>query len=177
MISTLKAYYYKLPAEARKFIIKALIIFIAWKLLYNFILIPINIPDQQLTYIVGKGAAWFLSLFYGDAGFEGMNFILINGHRTAKITPSCNGLELIVLFIGFLLCLPTTKKRFFLFVIAGIAGIIVLNILRCAGLAYMMLNHHSLTDFAHHYAFKIAVYAFVFYMWVLYAKKSRLYAQ
>lgn len=176
MIFSLKEQYQKIPVEGRKFIIKALILFIVWKLLYNFVLIPINIPDAQLTYLVGKGSSLFLSLFYDNTGFEGMNFILVNGMRTAKITPSCNGLELIVLFLGFMLCLHTSKKRFLAYALIGIAGINILNILRCSGLAYMMLHHHPLTNFAHHYAFKIVVYAFVFYLWVLYAKKSRLYA-
>jgi exosortase/archaeosortase family protein len=176
MIGSIKEQYHKIPVEGRKFITRALFLFIAWKLLYNFILVPINIPDRQLTWLVGNGTSAFLSLFYDSTGFEEMNAIFINGVRTIKIMPFCNGLELIVLFLGFLLCLPATKKRFWAYALAGIAGINILNILRCSGLAYMKLNHHLLTNFAHHYAFNIAVYAFVFYLWVLYAKKSRLYA-
>lgn len=174
MIGRLKQHYEKLPVEGRKFVTKAAILFIAWKLLYNFILIPIDIPDRQLTYVVGKGTERFLSLFYDNTAYEGLNFILINSRRVCKITPSCNGLELIVLFVGFLLCLPTTRKRFLLFTIAGITGIYILNIFRCAALSVMTLHHNSLKDFAHHYAFKIAVYAFVFLLWVLYSKRNKL---
>jgi exosortase/archaeosortase family protein len=176
MLQTIRSYYYRVPIEGRNFLLRALGLFIAWKLLYNFVLVPINIPDPQLTLITGKGAAWFLSLFYNNTTFEGVNFIVVNGVRVAKITPSCNGLELIIMFLGFMACLPTTRKRILSFALIGTAGIIALNVLRLSALSYMMMHHHSLTNFAHHYAFKIIVYAFVFYMWLLYSRKS-LYAQ
>lgn len=59
------------------------------------------------------------------------------------------------------------------FAIVGTLIIYVLNIIRAALLAVMYAQDHAMTDFAHHYVFKIAIYAVVFFGWVLYMKKTK----
>ena len=92
-----------------------------------------------------------------------------------SIARQCNGLELIVLYLGFIICLPSSAKRMLIYSIVGIVVIYILNIIRAALLAVMYAESHSMTDFAHHYVFKIAIYAVVFYGWVLYMKKPKKY--
>jgi exosortase/archaeosortase family protein len=79
-----------------------------------------------------------------------------------------------VLYLGFLFCMPTNPKRLFLFSISGIFLTTVLNIIRCVVLTMLFYNHHELADFMHHYLFKMMIYAVNFYLWVLYSKDSQL---
>lgn len=161
-----------IPENVRPFIIRAAILIAAWELLYNFILKPSGIPDDQLTRIVQVGAMKLLSFFYTDIG-EDDNVIILNGSRAVSIARQCNGLELIVLYLGFIFCLPTNPKRMILFGVIGVLVIYILNIIRTAVLAVMYDVNHSMTDFAHHYVFKIIIYAVVFLGWVLYMKKPK----
>lgn len=161
-----------IPENVRPFIIRAALLIIAWELLYNFVLRPSGIPDDQLTRIVQIGAMKLLSLFYTDIGAD-ENVIVLNGSRAVSIARQCNGLELIVLYLGFIICLPSNAKRMISFGVIGTLIIYILNIIRTAILAVMYDINHSMTDFAHHYVFKIVIYAVVFLGWVLYMKKPK----
>lgn len=161
-----------IPENIRPFLLRAAILIAAWELLYNFVLKPSGIPDDQLTRIVQVGAMKLLSFFYTNVG-EDENVIILNGSRAVSIARQCNGLELIVLYLGLLFCLPSSPKRMILFGTVGVLVIYILNIIRTAMLAVMYDINHSMTDFAHHYVFKIVIYAVVFLGWVLYMKKPK----
>lgn len=169
MLETIKE---RIPANVRKFLLRAAVLIIGWELIYNFWLKPLGIPDNQLTQVVQFGGAKLLSLFYNDISTEG-NAILIEGRKVVRIAHQCNGLELIILYLGFILCIPTNIKRMLAFSIVGTAIIYILNVIRTAILAVMYDYQHSMTDFAHHYLFKIIIYAVVFAGWVLYVKKPK----
>lgn len=159
-----------IPVNVRKFLLRAVILIVCWELLYNFLLKPAGVPDDQLTQLVQWGAVRVLSVFYSDVSSY-QNLIMINGEKVVSIARQCNGLELIVLYIGFMFCLPSSWKKMLAFGIVGTLVIYILNIFRTAGLAAMYAHQHSMTDFAHHYLFKIIIYAVVFAGWVLYMKK------
>lgn len=160
-----------IPQNIKPYLLKGLVLVVVWNLLYKLILLPAGIPDNQLRDIVQYGTAETLSLFYESITQRG-TVIYINHIPSVSIGYQCNGLELMVLYIGFMLCVPTNLRRLILFSIIGSFVIYFLNVVRCSLLAVMYINHNDLTDFAHHYAFKMAIYAVVFYGWVLYAKKT-----
>ncbi|MCB9046083.1 MAG: archaeosortase/exosortase family protein [Chitinophagales bacterium] len=161
-----------IPASVRPFLLRATIAVIIWELGYNFVLRPLGFPDHQLTVAVQYGAVKLLSLFYNDV-VPYRSYIMLNGEKAVSIARQCNGLELIALYLGFIICLPTKTKRMLTFGIAGTIIIYVLNIIRAALLAVMYNQSHSMTEFAHHYVFKIAIYLVVFFGWVLYIKKPK----
>ena len=162
----------KIPANIRPFVVRAAILLVAWELLYTFILMPLGTPDDQLTDIVQYGGMEVLKWFYEDVQADG-NTIILNGVESVDIARQCNGLELIVLYLGFILCVPTSIKRMLAFGIIGTLIIYTLNIFRTAALAAMFEQSHEMADFAHHYLFKIIIYAVVFLGWVLYLKKPK----
>ena len=161
-----------IPPNVRPFLLRAAIVIIAWELLYNFILKPTGVPDDQLTAVVQWGAMKLLSVFYTDISAID-NIIVLNGQKSVSIARQCNGLELIVLYLGFIICLPSTPKKMITYGVLGTIVIYILNIIRTAILAVMYEQSHSMSDFAHHYAFKIIIYAVVFLGWVLYIKKPK----
>jgi exosortase/archaeosortase family protein len=160
-----------LPVNVRKFFTRAIILIAVWNLLYHLLLKPALVPDTQLTDLIVWGTVKVLSVFHSDVYNTGNN-IFLYGVRSVNIDHQCNGLELIVLYVGFLLCLPSGYKKMGLFAVTGILVICFLNVLRCSALAWMFLNMRTVVDFAHHYAFKLVIYAVVFYGWILYTKKT-----
>jgi len=158
------------PRSIIKFFIRGLILSVGWNLLYHLLLKPAQTPDNQLTAFVQWGAIKILSLF--NHGVYGVGrSVFIRGVQCINIDPQCNGLELIIMYIGFLFCLPTNKKKMVAYALTGTLVICILNMVRCAALAWMYLHMEaSIVDFAHHFAFKLTIYAVVFYGWLLYSK-------
>jgi len=161
-----------IPQPVKVVLIKIVILFGAWLLLYPTWLKPLGIPDTQLTQLVTAGTHWVLSFFYDNVQAVGSS-ILLNDMRVILIGTPCNGLELIALYLGILICIPGNWKRFLVFAVIGVSSIIVLNIIRCALLAWMYYQQMSVADFAHHYAFKLIIYACTFWGWYLYSKQLR----
>ncbi|MEZ5016257.1 MAG: archaeosortase/exosortase family protein [Flavipsychrobacter sp.] len=133
----------------------------------------IGIPDEQLTAAVQTGTIKLLQPFFNTVTAQGSS-ILIDNIRSVNIAPECNGLELIVLYIGFILCIPSNWKKMLGFIVVGTLVIYLLNLVRTALLAVMYYQSHSMTQFAHHYAFKIVIYAVVFAGWLLYVRKIKV---
>lgn len=184
-----KTTWLSIPDEVRDFLKRALLIFVVWKLLYGFILFPLRFPDKQLTHVTSGGTRLFLSLVYPantfsvetvkrtDSADKVLSFdfddILMNGAKIVGIADGCNGLELFVLYLSFLCCVPAAAKRMTLFSFGGLVIIYVANILRCGGIAAMNIKHHSAVEIAHHYVFKILVYGLIFGLWMLYLKTPK----
>jgi exosortase/archaeosortase family protein len=171
-MDAVKKLYNDIPQPVKRFLVRAAIFFVIWRLLYYFIFEPTKIPDQQLIDIVIIGTKWVLSFVYDSLAWVG-DVIIINGKPTLQVAKDCNGLELIVVYLGFLVCWPTNPKRFWTFALIGPVIITLLNILRCSALGVMFYNDHKLADFAHHYFFKLIIYAVTFWLWVKYSKKQK----
>jgi exosortase/archaeosortase family protein len=115
----------------------------------------------------------FLSLFYDNTGVilnDYKPLITIEGHKIIGVAPNCNGLELMVLYVGFIACFPTTRKRTINYIVFGLLAIFVLNILRCSAIAWLNINYKHWVDFGHKIAFKVMMYSLIFYIWVRYTK-------
>jgi exosortase/archaeosortase family protein len=177
----------QIPGPVKLFSLKAVILFVAWKALYLLVLLPGRVLDQPLTYMIGVGTTKTLNAVNPSGGYwtvAGVNpkrdgdtwveerVMHINRFqdRVLSIADVCNGLEVMVLYAGLILCLPATVKRKLLFILPGIVCIEVLNVIRCAALAEIYLTHPEYLDFSHHYLFTFLVYAFIFWLWFLFSR-------
>lgn len=173
------------PYGIKSFLIRALVIFSIWSLLYHLVLLPARIPDRQLTYLTAQQTKFLLSFIYNADSLQIMenqilmvpkNIILYNNKRIIGIADGCNGLELYVLYLSFLLCFPTTLKKFMFFSIIGLTIIFIANNFRCATIAMLNFNSSSLSEVAHHYVFKLLIYAIMFLLWMKYTKNRAIEA-
>lgn len=176
----------RIPRPVREFLLKATVLFVAWKAVYLIFLLPGRVLDKPLTFAIGKGTAATLALFhpsadynaiatthpkgFGDEGLEPVMAIRSGQTTLLDIADVCNGLELLVLYAGLILCLPATTRRKLAYIGGGILGIEILNIIRCAGLVLIYLHKPEWLDFSHHYLFTFVVYAFIFWLWYLFSR-------
>jgi len=159
------------PITVRIFLLKALICLTCWQLLYQLVLKPHRLLDKETTYITAKTTCGILSLIYSKCLVRVkplVEIITVNDKPTIRILDGCNALDLFVLHISFLICMPGSKNRKLAFALIGILCIFILNVLRCCGLAWLHFNYPNLVVFAHHYLFTIIVYAFIFLMLIRY---------
>jgi len=171
------------PPEVKTFLLRSFILFVIWKSIYIFYLGYERLLDKPLTNTVGAHTAWVLNAFSIEKIFSSRELISItafegqyqvapvslvekSGKKLLGIADGCNGLELFILYIGFLIAMPAALKRKTLFFIAGAILIHLVNILRCVGLCVLAMNASVHFDFAHHYLIKIMVYGTIFLLWV-----------
>ena len=172
----------KIPHKIRVFLLKVFALFLFWKIAYGFFLGPSRIIDNYLTSKVGKDVVWVLKNGTKDAGFtsnetlkedlfEGqlrksyVTQIKYKGVNLIHIADGCNGLELFILYAGFIVAIPSPIKRKIIFAIFGVLLIHIVNILRCIGLVFIAINWRDQFEFAHHYLFKFTIYAIIFFLW------------
>ena len=176
----------QVPKPVRKFLWLAAILFVAWKAVYLLFLQPGRILDKPLTYVIGKCTAGTLALFnpsgdyhakpamhlkgFGNEGLEPVMAISSGQNNLLDIADVCNGLELLVLYAGLILCLPAARNRKIAYIIGGILAIEIINVIRCVGLVLVYVHKPGWLDFSHHYLFTFVVYAFIFWLWYLFSR-------
>ena len=180
-----------IPLPIRLFLGKALLFFILWKIIYGVFLLDSNSLDNLLTNHVGVSSVYVLNNLTPMSGFIAKeeiysevlageivehlsSAIYHNGYKVLDIAQACNGLELLVLYIGFIVCMPSNITRKLLYIGIGVLLIDSVNILRCVGLIYLREYFHAYFDFAHHYVFKIMIYTATFLIWVRFSRKIQL---
>jgi exosortase/archaeosortase family protein len=157
-------------------------------MIYHLFLFNGRVIDKPLTDWSTKGAEKIMQVFNPNStllvkqdcmqvqefNYEVTctDFIFFNGKKIVGIADACNGLELYVLYIGFLFSYPSSSKRIFAFLLTGICLIYIANIIRLVALAYMFKQHMNTVDMAHHYVFKMIVYALIFGLWILFTKNA-----
>lgn len=175
------------PPEVRLFLLRAFVLFVVWKSLYLFLWQKPRTLDEPLSRSVGRQTAWMLNLLNGTKSFtereiykttviEGesirspMSYVYQDDRKVIGIADNCNGLELLVLYMGFILAMPASWQRKAAFGIAGLAIVHGVNVLRCVGLGALMLNMRQYFEFAHHYIFKMFIYGTIFLLWVRFSR-------
>lgn len=181
----------EIPLPIRLFLGKALLFFVAWKVLYSVFLFDSKVVDHKLTTHVGESSVFLLNNMGFKDGFTAKRKVVditLEGETVSKqssliyyydklvlyIEDGCNGLELMVLYIGFIVCMPSSFSRKLRYVIFGVLTLDFLNVLRSVGLIYLNEYFNAYFDFAHHYLFKAIVYTATFLIWRMFARKIQL---
>lgn len=155
------------------FIIKAILLYVAWFIINDFFVASSGINDW-LNHRVAFDASLFLKTFGYTTGIEPGNhqfLIDINNKKMVGVGNPCNGLELFVLFAGFIICFPGGAKNKLWFIPLGVLIIHISNLIRAAVLALIQYYHPEYLDFNHHYTFVIIVYGIIFGLWIYWVNK------
>ena len=155
------------------FIIKAILLYVAWFIFYDFVITPSNF-NTWLNNRVAFDASVFLNLFGYSSSIKPGNhqiLITINTISMVGVGNPCNGLELFALFGGFIICFPGNTKSKLWFIPTGIIIIHIINLIRAGLLALIQFYNPKYLEFNHHYTFVIIVYGIIFGLWILWVNK------
>jgi exosortase/archaeosortase family protein len=176
-----------IPSEVRRFLIRALLLFIAWKTVYMMVLIPNQVPDAPLVRWLGNGTSVMMNMMYQTDSFYalhterekiyGVDTVLATYTMVKKgkrnilgIYQACNGLELMILYAGFILCFTGPWLRKLLYIVGGMFALYIANVVRCGFLGWIGIEYPRHFDFAHKYFFNLVIYSIAFILWVFYVK-------
>jgi len=160
----------------KKFGVRSLIAFVLWMFLYHGIIAPDGRVNEFLTNSVISGTLVGLKIL-GHESERQEHFVLIDDEPMVLVADACNGLELFVLYAGFIICFPGRIKYKLFFIPIGIILIYFVNVLREIILA---LNYKFLRDtfeFNHKYTYVLIVYVFVFILWRIWIKNYSLISE
>lgn len=164
------------------FFIKLIALAAVWLLSYHFFLEPTRVPDKILTGFITSAVTYCLNIFSNahytwiDYFSASSAYIMKDGKAVFFIADKCNGLDLLVIYLGFIVLLPFPIKRKLIFSLVGTIAIILANVVRCLSLYYISIKHPDWFYVSHHYVFSILMYLFIFLGWLLFIQKGKTHA-
>ena len=156
-----------------RFILVAIAMYLAWFLLYEQWLTVDGRLDAPLCAHITTSSVGLLRALGFAASVSPTNddLVVMNGNPAVVVGKACDGLVLYALFSGFVLAFPGPWRRKLWFIPLGIALIWCLNIVRVAALALNFHYARASVDFNHHYTYTFVVYACIFGLWMLWARR------
>lgn len=162
----------KVKSILRSFAIRAVILFVGWMVAYHGFIKPDGRANEWLTTKVVQGTKMGLNLLGYDVtpnlnidDPKADKYVFIDGQPVVLVDDPCNGLELIALFIGFLLCFPGPWKYKLIVMPIGSMIVFLINIIREITLALNYKYFQQTFDFNHKYTYVFIVYLIIFLMW------------
>jgi exosortase family protein XrtF len=158
-----------------RFILTAGFLYILLYFLYQFIVKKYTFYDQKFIGLIIQSSEFVLNLI-GFKTFKvlqdmDMQVVGIDGSNGVWVGSNCNAITLFSLFAVFILAYPGKQKNKWWFIPAGIIAIHILNILRVVALAIIANYKPQYLNFNHTYTFTFAIYAFIFFLWMVWVNK------
>jgi exosortase/archaeosortase family protein len=155
-----------------RFLLNAVIFYVAWYLAYEVWIHPIDVIDIWVVKLTMNSAREILNIL-GFATFEyKIRLIGIDGASGLWMGDNCDSIELCAIFMGFIIAFPGFWKQKLWYIPMGWLVITCMNILRVVALALIQRYFSkSLLDFNHTYTFNVIVYGAIFGMWYFWIKR------
>ncbi|MDX1637526.1 MAG: archaeosortase/exosortase family protein [Balneolaceae bacterium] len=155
-------------SEPVTFVLKVLVIYIAWYFIYELWLLPDGSLDRWVAVNIVDTTAALLTLFNYDVYAAG-RLIGLGEAPGILLVDGCTGISAIGLFIGFVMAYPGKWIPRFSFIIIGIGVIYLVNIARIAVLTVTQVQWPELFEFTHDYSTTAIFYLVIFALWIIWA--------
>ena len=155
-----------------RFLMKVSAIYIIWYLIYDYYLLPDGRLDAFLSLSGVNLAGGILNIFGWDIYSEA-RVLAITGTNGVEIQNGCNGLELIGLYMGFIIAFPggPIQKRM-IFLAGGILLLFVANVFRIMIFALSIYYVPTLWEQVHTYSSYFIFYPIVLTLWYIWTTFS-----
>ena len=164
------------------FLVKFGVIFTIGSLLYSFFVASYQkldppIPDPFTEWVAAQTnttlnvMGYDAHLWYPES--DPLVVIYITGFENENVAfyEGCNGLNIMILFVAFVFAFGNRYKRMLWFIPVGLVSIHLFNLIRLSILAILATWSSSIFHFVHKFAFTGVIYAFVLFLWYLWATK------
>ncbi len=146
-------------------------------LLYGFY-IEYNYPRvDQMTQWVSKQSSWLINLLSDVettsvlSTSSPITLMVENGKTVLRIYEGCNGINVMIVFIAFIMSFGGLTKRGTLFMSGGVLTIHLANVIRIALLFWVAKHHETWFYYVHKYIFTAALYVIVLLLWWVWVSK------
>jgi exosortase family protein XrtF len=158
------------------FLAKFLGLYFVGNLLYGAF-ITYHRPDvDPITHLVSAQSAMILSgcgapVTYRDYDDHLSTLILNNGRTVLSVYEGCNGLNIMIIFVSFMIAFGPLKKTMLWFIPLGLLMIYVASLLRILFLYFVARQMPEYMYFTHKYLLTAVLFALVFVLWLWWIQK------
>lgn len=162
--------------EALAFVAKYVLVYLILNTLYAFYIDGHRPDADPLTTVVAKQVASLLAVYDGTVHAQvvrgSMNVPVAKGQQVIiEVFEGCNGVNVMVVFISFLIAFRGPGKATIIYLLLGLGVIYLLNLLRVMGLYWVALYYPMSLYYFHKFFFTGALYAVVFLIWYFWVKR------
>ncbi len=162
---------------ALKFLGIFLGVYLVGNLLYGFY-IEWNYPlADQLTIWVSSQSSLLINLLLGKETKSVVSLVspivllLENAKTILRIYEGCNGINVMIVFVAFILAFSGLSKRGGVFILIGLIIIHLANLFRITMLFWVAKNYENYFYYVHKYVFTAALYVIVLGLWWMWVYK------
>jgi exosortase family protein XrtF len=158
------------------FLVKFLAIYLIGNLIYGWWITSWHPMPDPMTIWVTEQSAWVLNVFGMDATTinqmdKPTTFIVYNKLPIVSVYEGCNGLNMGIVYLAFLLAFGPYKRTLAWFAPLGLLVIHVANLARIVMLFLVSIHMPDAFYFTHKYLFTAFIYLFVFLLWMWWVLK------
>lgn len=158
-----------------RFILTSALLYGILYVIYQFVIKRYTFYDQKFIGTIIHASDFFLQLLgyktflsLSDYDFQ---VIGIDGSNGVWVGSNCNAITLFTLFSVFIIAYPGRQKNKIWFIPLGILAIHILNLARVISLALISYYWPQYLSFNHTYTFTFLIYAFIFFLWLVWVQK------
>ncbi|WP_449399822.1 exosortase family protein XrtF [Chryseobacterium wanjuense] len=121
---------------------------------------------EQVRHI--QNSLSYPTQLYNDVKGEQVWFYVKTDYAT-RMVEGCNAVSVMILFVAFVFAFYKGSKTF-LFVLAGLVLLYIMNLLRIVGLNIVMTDYKQYGKISHDFIFPAVIYGTVVVLWLIWIK-------
>ncbi len=158
------------------FLVKFVGIYVVANLFYGLYVTAYYPAPDPATRWVSLHTAGTLSLFGWetivlDNATKPTTELVFEGNSILAVYEGCNGINVIIIFVAFLIAFGPLNKALGWFIPAGLFILHIINLARISLLFWVALYMPDFMYFTHKYFFTAILYVVVFILWIVWVKK------
>lgn len=162
------------------FLVRFVVFYLAANVLYGFWVDSYEPRPDPATHLATRNASTVLQWMgwetqVRDNPDKPKTHLIWNSRNVVSVFEGCNGINVAVVFMAFLVAFGPFTKRLVWFTATGLAIIYVTNVLRIVFLFLVTIRLPEYFYLTHKYLFTASIYVIVFGLWVwwVYMNTSR----
>lgn len=161
------------------FLAKFIGIYVAASLIYGLFIASYGTSPDPITHVVTIQCGWILTItgwpsYALDHITKATTLIVYNEHARIAVYEGCNGINVMIIFVAFLLAFGPYIRALRWFIPAGLLVIHLANLARIIFLFWVAVYFPNYLYFLHKYFFTAIIYVVVFLLWILWVRKYSL---
>lgn len=158
------------------FLVKFLGIYIVGNIVYGMYVTAYEPAPDPVTHSVTWQASELLTLSGWPSQIldyvrHGTTAILFEGKPIVSVYEGCNGINVLIIFIGFVLAMGPNNRSTVWFLISGAIVIHLFNLARIVLLFWVAMYLPDFLYFSHKYLFTAFIYLVVLLLWIYWVRK------
>ena len=158
------------------FLVKFVGIYVVANLLYGAFVTAYSPGPDPITRITSQQTAIALGVCgwpstTKDNEKKPTTELIHEGRSVLAIYEGCNGVNIMIIFVAFLVAFGPIDKSMWLFALAGIVIIHLMNLARITLLFWVVLYLPDFVYFTHKYFFTAILFVLVFVLWIVWVRR------